>query len=455
MKLKPVGSNPLCRWSKDLRWPTTLRYAGMHLGMEGCGTALNATNCMRTCLYFGGPPPTFLNASCLGDIASLERHAPGDAAGTETPGVARFAKMCDPTLPTVVLENFVDGARTIEGFEFPPACNVIAGHECNGVSEAWLKRADNVVFVPQYGTISSINVVSCSGVALFYYHLSRLRQLRGATPAPLSHASTADADAFVADFGKPLPKRDDGTRVEPRPIHPVHYHRTHEEIAAAHKDHVRRMLLGRTDNLFRDRVFRIGVLYENVVDTRNLGGLIRNANSFLAPLFYFGRRKINKQGTVGSDHYTELRHLGNPLLSNTSSTDMVRAVLEQEQMELWELRLDHEPLWDLSDASLPELHRAALLHSLATPGADEVLLDCDDEDLVRYVQEARTRSPGGILLFVPQESTPPPIAVLSLKTRTLRITATRPAESLSRGMPSQVGAAIALQRLFSMLLRTR
>jgi tRNA(Leu) C34 or U34 (ribose-2'-O)-methylase TrmL len=448
MKLKPIATNPLCRWSKGLRWPATIRNSGLNLGMEGCGTALNATNCIRSCLFFGAQPPTFLNAQSFADIASLERHAnDGDETQSAPVSTARFGALADPSLPLVVLENFVDGARTIEGFDFPANCNLIAGHENRGVSKHFIDRADHVVFLPQYGTISSMNVVTSAGMAMFHYHLSQQRAVAGALPA--THVPGAeDVNAFLSTFAKSLPMTSDGERLDKRPIHPTLYLKSHEEILRCHDDHRRRVLLRGTSAQEQNTpLFRIAVVYENKIDTRNLGGLVRNANSYLCPVFYVGKRKINKQGSVGSDHYTELVHLAQIDMDDPSETRRVveERVVRREQMELWELDLHQDDLYEPS-ADAGTGHAADV-----TPPT----ISLDSSMLFEEVMAARTRSPGGIALIVPQEGIPASAALRGLCTRRLSIVNRGTEQSEHRGLPSQVGAAIALQRLFTMLLQTR
>lgn len=54
------------------------------------------------------------------------------------------------------------------------------------------------------------------------------------------------------------------------------------------------------------------VLMENWKGDFNLSTMIRNANGFNAKeVFYFGKKKFDRRGAVGSYHYVNLQHLSN------------------------------------------------------------------------------------------------------------------------------------------------
>jgi tRNA(Leu) C34 or U34 (ribose-2'-O)-methylase TrmL len=448
--------------------------------MEGCSAAFNATNCIRTCLFFAAAPPTFLNATGLGDIHKLERQHRGDADtehDSDAASVARFApEMADPSLPTVVLENFVDRAQSIETFEFPQECNIVAGHENDGVSSTRVAAADHVVFVPQYGTISSLNVVTSMGIALFHHrlHSARRERLRirrtqpPSDPTPkLIRRSVRDVDAVVApqleaytaQFKQALPVNDNGTRADLRPIHPLYYHLSHDDIMQRHSERVQGILssVAQSDTPGGEGVLRLSVLYENDVDMRNLGGLIRNANSFLTDVYYTGRRKINRQGTVGSNHYTNITHLGDA----AEGPGAVAEALGKQQLELWCVDNEHRHLLRASGGGPVVGVHAATDTDEVLASLPVVALDADDE-VVAAALLARRRSgvaTRGIMLLIPQEGIAPCAALLRLCTR--RVVLSSAAATVSpdddtvahRGIASQISAGIVLQRLFSLTLR--
>ena len=57
------------------------------------------------------------------------------------------------------------------------------------------------------------------------------------------------------------------------------------------------------------RRFPYAVMMEQWTGNFNIGTFIRNANAFMAKeVFYIGRKKYDRRGTVGTHHYVNLRH---------------------------------------------------------------------------------------------------------------------------------------------------
>ncbi|CAG9580275.1 conserved hypothetical protein [Leishmania major strain Friedlin] len=367
-----LASNPLTRWSRRL--PKWADLGGaltrVQVGLEGCHSAFNATNSVRTCLYFQtASPPTFLTAASWKAIEHVQvreaahressahkmhedvfpnsravGHAEmepgpsgcggsGVACGSPFDGIALFGEEdyfsprshppCDDgeaaaaapnACPLVALENFADGAQSIMRTRLPTAATqkggcirLVVGHENWGVRRSLLRAkdgttlaplcdrtrtaalvgiprstpapmADMVVYVPQYGTTSSLNVATSLGIALFYCYMdaacpeAREIYLAGSFSCPGEGGSPDDGasshDAleelrrrlheYQAVFSKALPApatcgngsastSTDATssgptrsvgdahvnttpRVDQRPLHPAFYLRNSEEI---------------------------------------------------------------------------------------------------------------------------------------------------------------------------------------------------------------------------------
>ncbi|AYU81726.1 hypothetical protein LdCL_320023400 [Leishmania donovani] len=368
----PLATNPLTRWSRRLpKWADlggALTRA--QVGLEGCHSAFNATNSIRTCLYFQtASPPTFLTAASWKAIEHVQvREAvprcssahemqkdvfsnstavgyaetepgpsgcggSGTACASPFDGIALFGEedyfspvshpSCDDgetaaaapnASPLVALENFADGARSIMRTRLPIAAaqkggciRLVVGHENWGVRRSLLRAkddttqvplcdrtrtaalagiprptpapvADMVVYVPQYGTTSSLNVATSLGIALFYCYMdAACPEAREIYPAgsfscsavdgsPADGASSYDAldelrrrlHEYQAFFSKALPAPVTGgsgsasafmeatssgptksvgdahvnttPRVDQRPLHPAFYLRDSEEI---------------------------------------------------------------------------------------------------------------------------------------------------------------------------------------------------------------------------------
>ncbi len=68
----------------------------------------------------------------------------------------------------VVVDN-IEGARSLVGYDWAPDSAMVFGQESIGVSPESLALADDVVYIPQYGSTRSINVGTASGIAMFSY----------------------------------------------------------------------------------------------------------------------------------------------------------------------------------------------------------------------------------------------------------------------------------------------
>jgi hypothetical protein len=616
--------NPLTKWSLQLkelyqgRRNSHLRYPFVGLGLQGCRSGFNATNTLRTSLFFQTCPPTFLGLKDWSDIQNLDRgentspenqehliertDSPNKANGAQDalgPGdrgipLAWFADSVRFATPekdrggetasssrtvTVALENFHRKAVSIHRFRFPkqnhfpsplrnnnevPQCDgretqiaVIAGHENNGVDQETLEKADHVVFIPQYGTISSLNVVTSIGIALYYLHLDQ----RGSRVSHCNAVAGSSAFAeFLQAFAKDLPLQvaqpkstETGSvepcaveqvdespsqrqRIDPRPIHPSFYQLEHNDIMKHHdstvRDFIRQQKLvvepahdGNNRAPVESRSeggdaepaavkIRLSLVYENEFDQRNLGGLFRLANAFLADVHYIGRRRLNRQGAVGSYLYTEKTHYAtvddflnrNGLdLANSSAHGIlpIMAFLSCEQEFLFHTKKNEATAMAYNDlqqkkgagtrhlavdeeddgsASLAEdisayeqqwgieigstLGGEAGKQFFSKPMDKDLFLDQNDSvvtDRIRQliVSDRRfcQRSTREVRLFilVPQEGHCPAARLTQHCAQRIRLLSPEPHPCLGsipahRGLPAQVATGITLERLFSLLL---
>lgn len=69
----------------------------------------------------------------------------------------------------VVAVDNVPGAASLVGYRWRPDTVMVFGQEQIGVSPEALALADEVVYIPQYGSTRSINVGTASGIAMFAY----------------------------------------------------------------------------------------------------------------------------------------------------------------------------------------------------------------------------------------------------------------------------------------------
>ena len=77
----------------------------------------------------------------------------------------------------VGVENNVPQAKNISDFMPRPGTLFIFGEENSGIKKEVLELCDEVVCIPQYGSVRSINVGTCSGIVMNDY----VRKINGTT----------------------------------------------------------------------------------------------------------------------------------------------------------------------------------------------------------------------------------------------------------------------------------
>ncbi|KAH9578889.1 hypothetical protein LSM04_007031 [Trypanosoma melophagium] len=543
-----ISADPLTRWSERLQygWQQRCILSQMYVGMEGCTSAFNAMNSIRTCMHFGiAAPPSFLALTRMEDIQGL--HSRDNTQQQQHPEeyVNNTPVIVSPTmrevaqfgatfflhdsflqqLPLVALENFTPRAESIHVCRIPAAARLVIGHENNGVSKKFLEDgtednnrdfvAKKVVYVPQYGTISSLNVVTSMGIALFYTvldsHYPTSRSLAVNTEECNNRAlSSSQWDALCAYqrcFQQQIPMKG-GTdsilsRVDERPIHPLYYQKDIKSIMELHHN-LRKLLLRMCsfERVSSEASLRFGlsVLYENMMDQRSLGGIVRSANAFLVDhVYYFGRKKINVVGTIGTQHYTPPVFLGASFEENDESTEVWGDELQTRLEELngapttwWFLDCGHTFLYTepvgceetvkeevkedenktknnscsknltmttmmMKRMMLQQKERGfaeslAWLHTHQRD-ANFTLSLCDTEDHIRAaIDNASSMTRTTVVLLIPQEGILPPFSLLRRCSKIVSVLPISEAnDDTGAGLPVSVTAGIALQRLSAVM----
>ena len=67
---------------------------------------------------------------------------------------------------TVVAIDNVEGAQSIDSFEWPDNPLMVFGQESIGVEPELLESADSIIYIPQYGSVRSLNVACASAVMM-------------------------------------------------------------------------------------------------------------------------------------------------------------------------------------------------------------------------------------------------------------------------------------------------
>jgi tRNA G18 (ribose-2'-O)-methylase SpoU len=86
---------------------------------------------------------------------------------------ALLARLKDDGMRIVAVDN-VPGAVSMIGYAWQANSVLVFGQEQIGVAPYALATADDVVYIPQYGSTRSINVGTASGIAMYSYAASVL-----------------------------------------------------------------------------------------------------------------------------------------------------------------------------------------------------------------------------------------------------------------------------------------
>lgn len=154
-------------WTEDLiREDLKKRSFNFSVLMENFVGDFNIGSVLRSCNAFGGKSMYYYG------------HKRYDRRGTV--GTHHYTSMVH--LPTresllelkndytfVALENTVPGAQSIYDFEWADNPLIIVGEEGVGITNDMLELCDKFVYIPQYGSVRSLNAAVASSVAMNDY----------------------------------------------------------------------------------------------------------------------------------------------------------------------------------------------------------------------------------------------------------------------------------------------
>tara|TARA_R110000824_G_scaffold179573_1_gene359807 strand:+ start:207 stop:788 length:582 start_codon:yes stop_codon:yes gene_type:complete len=66
----------------------------------------------------------------------------------------------------VAIENGLSAARTLANYEWKADTLLVFGEEGNGLSKQILAMCEDIVYIPQYGSVRSLNVGTTSGIIM-------------------------------------------------------------------------------------------------------------------------------------------------------------------------------------------------------------------------------------------------------------------------------------------------
>lgn len=131
-------------------------------------------------------------------------------------------------------------------------------------------------------------------------------------------------------------------------------------------DHLKDLSVPEIREVVQENTLNATVAMYNVYGNLNLGSIIRTAN-FLGfkEVLYFGRRKYDKRGAVGTYHYTNVTYFEDEddFLRGLSERDLTLVALENNVPHTTELRKFHWP------------HNPCLLIGEENAGIPEAILE--------------------------------------------------------------------------------
>lgn len=67
----------------------------------------------------------------------------------------------------VVVIEIAEKAQSLVDFNFPDKVALVVGNEASGVPQTFIQQADQIVSIPQYGAVGSLNVAVSASIAMY------------------------------------------------------------------------------------------------------------------------------------------------------------------------------------------------------------------------------------------------------------------------------------------------
>jgi hypothetical protein len=489
--------------------------------------AFNAWNFLRLSLFFGCRPQPRVLSALTRTTPSMDVAFRGNRVFHMMSEVK--AKL-DPTVVTVGL-SACPTARPIDSFDFksilrkwPQRTNLphhapvtpsssslqlqlVVGME-NGMSEEVLRQCHHTVYIPQYGSVGSLSMLTALGIAAHRVHTAVNGSCipippRAGTDRVEGGASHASSTGTADDQqrNRPIQLNEKGL---PLPHTESLLHLTNPEISHYLKGQRGRFPL------------QLGMLWHNDIGDRNIGACIRNANAYnCEKMILINRRKFNLRGSVGTHHYLDLLHFPSAKMTQENrgislsrergeALDLpegkeeigLGAGRQQRQSKAqgkpkvcpapnapslpealegwacWEIHqyypylqhhlnginsvaglveyplVRHSPDLQTFIRPVPEGVITSLPPSLAGP---PVLLD-DEGSVLNALRDVQRRKLKGVMLVVPDEGSTLRTEVRKLCERTVFVLNPTTMSPLSRGISAQISTGITLERLRAMMV---
>lgn len=157
----------LTKWTADLIredvQKNTFNYAVM---MENWVGDFNLSSCLRACNAMGGKEMFY-----LGRKHYDKRGAVGTYNYTQIKHLSSREELLKLKEKYVLvgLENTVVGAQSLYDYKWDSNSLIIAGEEGIGITPETLELCDKFVYIPQYGSVRSMNAAAAVSIALYDY----------------------------------------------------------------------------------------------------------------------------------------------------------------------------------------------------------------------------------------------------------------------------------------------
>ncbi|EPY29200.1 hypothetical protein AGDE_01339 [Angomonas deanei] len=426
-------------WAYDIHWPKDNQKlplkGSVQLTVEDIKFAYNAWSLLRLALFFGTEYPKVLSP-LSGTTPSMDIARGGNRlfhtyVHTAAPlSKARTRVALTPQHPEAQSVQQFDWASVTNGAS--GGVEIVLGME-NGLTEETVRKCDKCVYIPQYGSIGSLSMMSALAIG--------------------AHS------AYRGFFGDGAPPSDHTLGHMPRSNNPIQRPGT-----LPHESDLLHLSNDEIITLLRERrsyyPLQIAVAMHNAYADRNISAVMRNGNAYnIEKFFMLNRRKHNRRGAVGTQKLLDIEY---------SDTIPAAALQEYEvwllypyypylrcygcgpdSPELTYLRPDSPDLvaYQSTIHGLNDSHPLVKLYPHLA--RTELFLD-DSPSLFRAVKEVRRRNKKGILLAVPEEGTSPHHTLASHASRTVFVA--QPCHidpTVQRGLNPALSTAIAFERIRS------
>ncbi|CBZ14721.1 conserved hypothetical protein [Leishmania braziliensis MHOM/BR/75/M2904] len=316
----------------------------------------------------------------------------------------------------------------------------------NGLSQKVVEECDLCMYIPQYGSIGSLSMISALAIAAHSTWREAVQE-----ESNTSHISIAPQRASHGH--KPLSNSP----------HRVQHSLPHEMDLLGFSNAAIKAILKERRQSYD---LQLSVLMYNELGDRNIGAVIRNANVFNCEyVAVVNRRRFNRRGALGTQKVLDVHFFA------TVDEDAARGLFEG--YEVWLLYpyypnlliyeagrkedaaynlltfLRHEDpvlqAWGATQHQLTSEHPLVVRYPHL---CQQVVFLDDDRSLASCVQDVKRRKLRGILLAVPEEGCSPHPCLCKLSHRVVYVTSpSHLPHQTQRGLNPALSTAIALERL--------